>query len=97
MGGGKAGNRQEFDVKSIPLVEGLIEYTCPGDGAIDFFSREAESDSWVWLNTGLLKVASCRWKSLPLSESFKVDGWVVKVSDQSRDVLFKQKSSVKKC
>ena len=45
MGGGKAGNRQEFDVKSIPLVEGLIEYTCPGDGAIDFFSREAESDS----------------------------------------------------
>ena len=26
-----------------------------------------------------------------LSESFEVDGWVVKVSGQSRDILFKKR------
>ena len=32
-----------------------------------------------------------------LSESFEVDGRVVKVSDQSRDILFEKKPFLKKC
>ena len=32
-----------------------------------------------------------------LSESFDVDGWVVKVNSQSRDILFKKTPTVKKC
>ena len=32
------GNRQGFDIKSIPWVVGLILNTCFGDGALDVFS-----------------------------------------------------------
>ena len=32
-----------------------------------------------------------------LSESFEVDGWVIKVGSQSRDILLKKMPSVKKC
>ena len=34
---------------------------------------------------------------LGLSESFEIDGWVVKVSSQSRDIFFYKMPSVKKC
>ena len=32
-----------------------------------------------------------------LSESFEIDGLVVKVSSQSRDILFKKMPFIKKC
>lgn len=38
--GGSAGNRREFNEGSISWVECLLEYTCSGDGAFDFFGRE---------------------------------------------------------
>ena len=34
---------------------------------------------------------------LGLSESFEIDGWVVKVSSQSREIFFYKMPSVKKC
>ena len=55
---------------------------------------------FFWLIKGALSISlfvlislyeKCLHLWLGLWESFEVDGWVVRVSDQSRDILFKKR------